>query len=984
MGALVLVAATVWWLRTNDPERDLADIYGSPRTLELRIPHARHAGPVAASRSRAAGRPRESSALLLAEGRIEREAGRHPENLRWRQLRARAALLRWDYDFALAELERIQLQDRDPSAAMPDLAIAYFERAESLDRPTDYAEALEAFARELRRGPDNPERLFNCGIVYQKLQLPLDAQRVWERYLRIDPSGGWAEEVRARLAQVSAQLRRLDTPVPESDETLLGSADYRSVSQERAHEIAARHGDRFLEDLLASALPASALAALAASGSANGRSDPDAAIPPAREAAYAFRKAGNSAGAARAELEYVYALQRASKPCRGESSQLLPEVRGRSYPWIESQALLAAASCSNMMGDFGKGPRLAEQAQHVAEAAGYPTLALRSLGILAGIERTAGRSAEGWDADRRGLRTFWAGAFPAERAYQFYYSLSQQADPAGYRETTRSLLQHAVATIGRTTHRSVEGIVRHRLALAESLCGNYAEASTQLKRADDLFAGLPQTPAIQFYRLDGEIGVLRMEAEQGRTAHALDILRSMRPRMAEHGGQLTAMKYFQSLAEIERRTGDIDAGEKDLAAAIATSERALETVGPDRDRLAWGGLVADAYRLLVSIGLDRGDTERALEIWEWARGFEARHRASNAADAGDFNHASRVRATRPELIRETILSFAQLGDRMAVWLYDDRGVRFAWLKDDAAGLRSLAARFADLCSDPRADARFVRETGKRLFDALLAPVAAWLDPARKLIVEPDGPATVAPFEAIPLPDGAVLGERFAIEISPGIYYRGPALPMSIGHEGPVLVVGMPALPAELAEELTPLPDALREARTVARRFDRSTLLSGPAATVSAVRQALPTAALFHFAGHALYTSRQSALLMASQTGLDRNEWYLDAKGIGAANLRGCRLVVLSGCSTGRLRETALSDPDSLVRAFLAAGARTVVASRWNVDSQTTERLMELFYQALWQGSEPAGALKLAETAVRSQAETSHPYYWSAFTSFGTR
>jgi CHAT domain-containing protein len=124
--------------------------------------------------------------------------------------------------------------------------------------------------------------------------------------------------------------------------------------------------------------------------------------------------------------------------------------------------------------------------------------------------------------------------------------------------------------------------------------------------------------------------------------------------------------------------------------------------------------------------------------------------------------------------------------------------------------------------------------------------------------------------------------------------------------------------------------------------------------------------------------------MAPQTGLGRNEWYLDAKGIGAVNLRGCRLVVLSGCSTGRLQETALSDPNSLVRAFLAAGARTVVASRWNVDSRTTERLMEVFYQALGQGSEPAGALKLAETAVRLRAETAHPYYWSAFTAFGTR
>jgi CHAT domain-containing protein len=280
--------------------------------------------------------------------------------------------------------------------------------------------------------------------------------------------------------------------------------------------------------------------------------------------------------------------------------------------------------------------------------------------------------------------------------------------------------------------------------------------------------------------------------------------------------------------------------------------------------------------------------------------------------------------------------------------------------------------------------RVLQETGMHLFHSLLAPVAAWLDPQRKLIVEPDGAATVAPFEAIPLPGGGTLGDHFAIEFSPGIYYRRAMEPVRLDRAGPALVVGSPALSPELAEAMPPLPEALREARTVEAQFDQAKLLAGADATVPALKRSLPFAALFHFAGHALYTSRQSALLLAPGPGTTDTAGHLDARRLADVSLCRCSLVVLSGCSTGRLSETSLSDPDSLVRAFLAAGAGTVVASRWNVDSSVTERLMEVFYQALRQGHEPASSLRIAEADVRSRPETRHPYYWSAFTCFGSQ
>jgi CHAT domain-containing protein len=60
----------------------------------------------------------------------------------------------------------------------------------------------------------------------------------------------------------------------------------------------------------------------------------------------------------------------------------------------------------------------------------------------------------------------------------------------------------------------------------------------------------------------------------------------------------------------------------------------------------------------------------------------------------------------------------------------------------------------------------------------------------------------------------------------------------------------------------------------------------------------------------------------------------------------------------------------------------VVASKWRVDSQASSDLMHDFYTRLLQGKPAADALNEAEHDLRSKPETSHPYYWAAFSIFG--
>ena len=106
------------------------------------------------------------------------------------------------------------------------------------------------------------------------------------------------------------------------------------------------------------------------------------------------------------------------------------------------------------------------------------------------------------------------------------------------------------------------------------------------------------------------------------------------------------------------------------------------------------------------------------------------------------------------------------------------------------------------------------------------------------------------------------------------------------------------------------------------------------------------------------------------------------------------LVILSACDTASGAGAAASQEaglagsgeyalDGLVRAFVGAGGRMVIASHWPVpdDYDATERLISGLF-AGGPGVGTAGALRAAQRALMDDPETSHPYYWSGFAVVG--
>ncbi len=162
------------------------------------------------------------------------------------------------------------------------------------------------------------------------------------------------------------------------------------------------------------------------------------------------------------------------------------------------------------------------------------------------------------------------------------------------------------------------------------------------------------------------------------------------------------------------------------------------------------------------------------------------------------------------------------------------------------------------------------------------------------------------------------------------------------------------------------------------------------------REDLSEYRILHFATHGLVTAPQPGCpprpALLTSFGDETSDGLLTFAEIFGLRID-ADLVILSACDTagsatvGATLEAGITSGgdfalDGLVRAFVGAGGRTVLASHWPVpdDFDATTRLIGgLFDEA---DSEIAGALRRSQLDLMDDINTSHPFYWSAFAVVG--
>jgi CHAT domain-containing protein/Tfp pilus assembly protein PilF len=331
----------------------------------------------------------------------------------------------------------------------------------------------------------------------------------------------------------------------------------------------------------------------------------------------------------------------------------------------------------------------------------------------------------------------------------------------------------------------------------------------------------------------------------------------------------------------------------------------------------------------------------------------------------------------------------------------------ALLETDRERLRGAVGRFRELLREPETLRRKqLDRVAAELAGVLLAPAADSIARAERVVVVPDGPLHLVPFAVLPVPGG---GGKYLLESKP-VHVVGSATVFAeikktrrAARAWRVAAFGDPDYSAASAEDRTavdlrsarkrglalrPLPASRGEVEGLRRLFPQSPrVFVGADANEANAKRVGRDVSLIHFACHAL-ADEAAPLDSALALSLPRawkpgqHNGLLQAWEIFEQVRIDAEIVTLSACGTALGHEMSGEGIVGLTRAFQYAGARSVLASLWAVDDDSTAQLMQDFYRHLGRGESKDAALRAAQLEMMRRVRSSHPAHWAAFQLIG--
>ena len=266
-----------------------------------------------------------------------------------------------------------------------------------------------------------------------------------------------------------------------------------------------------------------------------------------------------------------------------------------------------------------------------------------------------------------------------------------------------------------------------------------------------------------------------------------------------------------------------------------------------------------------------------------------------------------------------------------------------------------------------------KDVFKPFYDAVIDPIVDMLGPQDdELLIVSDGALCLTPW--------AAFIESIRIRTVPSLTSYQLILSVSEGHHKKTgaLLVGNPCLD-QLKRPLRGFPCAQEEVEIIASFFNTRPL-TGRQATKAEVMKRMSSVGLIHIAAHG--NERTGEIALSPNPGWtskfpERKDYVLKMSDVQAANLR-ARLVVLSYSKSGRGRILKGEGVVGIARAFLAAGARSVLVALWEIDDEATMVFMKSFYQHLMEGKTASAALQQSMKSFRESEKYSEMKYWAPF------
>jgi tetratricopeptide (TPR) repeat protein len=469
-----------------------------------------------------------------------------------------------------------------------------------------------------------------------------------------------------------------------------------------------------------------------------------------------------------------------------------------------------------------------------------------------------------------------------------------------------------------------------------------------------------------------------------RPQQALDAAERAVTKARSESEQLSALharvEALIALKQFDRASADL------RRAVDAVETLRANTVPDDFFKRGFSQRFQYLYSLSIALLEDQGRSREAIETAERGRAralldllaSRGATAASGSARAGASPAAFEDIVATAARERSTVVAYWVGQAETFVWVIQADGrIGSARIPVTAAALATMVSEATGSGSGSQAQAAAMMLGGgsaarpwRALHRTLIEPILRHL-PSRpgRLTIVPHGPLFGLAFAALRDRNGRYLIESFELHYVPAIGAL-QAAPPSPKRELSALLVGDPGPDAvsDRMMPLAPLPWADREVAAIQRLLPkRATVLRGRDATEAGVREQIRGRSLLHFATHGIVRNEEhlsSYLALRpsdTATSADAGDGRLTATETYGLRLE-ADLIVLSGCRTA-LGPIMGDGVIGFTRAFLAAGAESVIATTWDVADQTSYEVMRHFYAAWAGGSDKSRALRQAQLSV---------------------
>jgi CHAT domain-containing protein/Tfp pilus assembly protein PilF len=647
-----------------------------------------------------------------------------------------------------------------------------------------------------------------------------------------------------------------------------------------------------------------------------------------------YERLDDAVGQAEAEagLGYLY-LSRGDYAAAEEAftrALLIQESLGDVRPAAMSRMLLGDVQF--LRGDTAAARETYQRALAVHEALGDPAAEAATLGALADLDREAGALGSAAAGYRAALaRLEGRPIMPIRWHLQFRLGLALRAR-------------------GRLDDAAVE--LRASIAQVETVGATFAVEERRYRYLEDKWSAYAELAKTELAR--GQPDVAFEVSERMRARQLVDLL--ARGRTSTGSADPALIREEQTL---RRRIGELTS---ELGASFdgPSALRGPTEANPGLDEVRESLMAARAQYQRLLVRLKESNPEYAALV------------TGSAAAVSD------VQLLLPD---DAVLIEYLVSDESTIAFVISKGdIAAVELPVDGETLRQLINFFrATVRTRLAGDDELWRTPLRRLYRDLIAPVedTGYLDGRRLLVFAPHAELHYLPFQAL-LKSGPER-ETFLIESYDVAYTPSASVWMQLARrDQPAQASGLLAM--------APRPEALlnsaAEVRGISRGDVRAEVLVGSRATEARFIELAPHREVLHLATFGVLNPRNPLFSYVQLNAGEETDGRLEVHEVFGLSLA-ADLVVLSACATGLGSGPSHNVPPGddwlgLVRAFLYAGAQSVVASLWPVDDRATARLMEKFYEGLRDGRSKAGALADAQRSVLSEADHADPFYWAAF------